>query len=725
MILLLLFVASLQSPVSLSGTVVDSSGAAIAQARVRIVTAAGAHLEQTGRDGAWTARAVDLAGVPPGVHVRVEISAAGFVPVSIDVVAGGPPLRTELQPRGIVERVTVSPPAAERLSLDASATTLDAQALASSPALTLDDQLRSTPGFSLFRRTSSRVANPTTQGVTLRGLSASGASRTLVLADGIPLNDPFGGWVYWDRIPQAALDRVDVVRGGSSDVHGDEALAGVIAIETRTSPGVDVRLEAGGEGTGRASAYGGGHWGAWRAGGAAEHFTTNGYVTIAPESRGPIDAPADSTSSSLLGWTQAQAGPTVATLRAGYFDEDRDNGTPLQVNATIIRSGSGSVHGAAFGGVWSVEGHVMRENYRQTFSAVNDARDAERLTSAQRIGTTSGGVSGQWVRAGGRATWLVGASGTQVRSNLDVQGYSFNGLPQPLSITPARQRHAGVTAEVAYDAGSRVTLDAGIRGEVATSRDLADPQSPSRDRFLAPRLTAAVALTADTTLRASWLSGFRAATINERYRPFRVGDVSTLANAALGPEKSRGPEVALTTTRGRWTGRAIGFATWLDGAVYSRTLSILPTLITRQRANGDARAMGLELETQARVGRGVSLTASIAAMDSRFTSGELDGLRIPQVPRVQAAAGATFARASWTGALNWRVIGAQFDDDVNRFRLGAAAPLDGRVAWRAWPGLEVFAALENVFDESIDTGRTPIRTIGQPRVARAGVVARW
>ena len=67
----------------------------------------------------------------------------------------------------------------------------------------LDDQLRSVPGFSLFRRTSSRVANPTTQGVTLRGMSASGASRTLVLADGVPLNDPFGAWVYWDRVPVA------------------------------------------------------------------------------------------------------------------------------------------------------------------------------------------------------------------------------------------------------------------------------------------------------------------------------------------------------------------------------------------------------------------------------------------------------------------------------------------------------------------------------------------
>ena len=57
-------------------------------------------------------------------------------------------------------------------------------------------------GFSLFRRSGSRYANPTSQGVSLRGLGASGARRALVLVDGLPLNDPFGGWVYWARVPR-------------------------------------------------------------------------------------------------------------------------------------------------------------------------------------------------------------------------------------------------------------------------------------------------------------------------------------------------------------------------------------------------------------------------------------------------------------------------------------------------------------------------------------------
>src|SRR5918911_1366511 len=113
----------------------------------------------------------------------------------------------------------------------------------STAATTLDDALRQLPGFQLFRRSGSRTANPTSQGLSLRGTGASGASRALVLADGIPLNDPFGGWVYWSRIPRESVERVEVLRGGASNLYGSSALGGVVQVITRkTSPRV-VSLE--------------------------------------------------------------------------------------------------------------------------------------------------------------------------------------------------------------------------------------------------------------------------------------------------------------------------------------------------------------------------------------------------------------------------------------------------------------------------------------------------
>ena len=109
-------------------------------------------------------------------------------------------------------------------------TVLPEERISATPFLVLDDLLRAVPGFSLLRRSSSLVAHPTTQGVSLRGIGPSGASRSLVLLDGIPLNDPVGGWVYWNRMPFAALSRVEVVRGATSQLYGSSALGGTIQL---------------------------------------------------------------------------------------------------------------------------------------------------------------------------------------------------------------------------------------------------------------------------------------------------------------------------------------------------------------------------------------------------------------------------------------------------------------------------------------------------------------
>ena len=53
-----------------------------------------------------------------------------------------------------------------------------------------------------------------------------------MLANGIPLNDAFGGWVYWDKVPQAAIDRIEVQRGSGTDLYGADAVGGVVQILT-------------------------------------------------------------------------------------------------------------------------------------------------------------------------------------------------------------------------------------------------------------------------------------------------------------------------------------------------------------------------------------------------------------------------------------------------------------------------------------------------------------
>ena len=722
MIAFLLLFALGQQPTALSGVVTDPTGAVVPGAVVTITIGDARQETTSAADGTWTTN------VRAGQQmVAVRISAPGFAPAERVITLPAETVRVELRPQAIAEAITVSADSSTvRLSVESSVTSINRSAIAAAPAMRLDDQLRSVPGFSLFRRTSSAVANPTTQGVTLRGLSASGASRTLVVADDVPLNDPFGAWVYWDRVPVVALQRVDVVRGASGDLHGNDALGGVIRLTTRTARGAEGWFDGGSLGTARASGYGALSTGTWMAGASGETMTTDGYVVVAPEARGPADIPANSRSISTIGWLGGTRGAFQATLRGGYFNENRGNGTPAQVNATITRWSGVNAHGLLAGGVWDARADVSVNNYRQTFSAVTaPARAIERITSLQWVGSTGGGGGFSWLRQMSRGQVMAGFTSRVARADLDEAAFSLTGVLGATTRTTARQRGDGVVFQGRFDFSPRVVIDAGARLDHWTLTKLAPTTAETRDTFFQPRVGVSFRIASDRTLRVSWLTGFRTPTMNELYRSFRVGNTTTNANANLNPEASTGPEVAFTMQRERWTGRAIFYATRLTGAIYNRTISSSATAIARQRANGDARAIGSELELEWRAARMLTLTTSWALSDSKFTSGELDGKRTPQVPRVGGSVGVRANVRALTAALSVRVIGDQFDDDINTFKLRRGTLADARAGYRLARRLELFGAIENALDTEIDTGKTPIRTFGAPRMARGGVTVRF
>lgn len=625
-------------------------------------------------------------------------------------------------PPRIAETVTVSAPAGQlRISTPASATVLDAEAVASAAALTVDDLLKTVPGFSLFRRSSSRVANPTTQGVTLRGLSASGASRTIVLADDVLLNDPVGGWVYWSRVPAAAIERIEVTRGAVGDVYGSDAMGGAIRIET-TSRGARVVAEGGEDGTARLSAFAGRAVGNADVRGAVEGFTTDGYVTVAPESRGVVDVAAESTHrGALLGAGAPVAGSARVDLHGSYFRERRGNGTPLQRNDTEILQGASRLRGLALDGSWSAGASAGSQAYDQTFSAVSQDRITERLTSAQHVTADSRDGSLEWSRASRRHVILLGISARQVDADLAESRFPLSG-PAIAATIRARQRTGAAVVQLSAVPASRLLLSGGLRAEARTSRSDAGDDSRTF-KFLGPRATAVVRVTDTLSFRTALQTAYRAPTINELYRGFRVGTVETAANAGLRPERAAGGEAAIMVSRGAAAARVVAFYTVLTDPIVSVTLSSSPSAILRQRRNaGRITASGVELEADLRVGGPIALTMSMAAIDSRFTAGEgLDGLRVPQVPRLQAAGGVrgVWPRASFS--VGWRASGSQFDDDRNTFVLRKASALDLRVGWRPARRVEWFAAVENAFDDEQDVARTPLRSVGLPRTARVGV----
>ncbi|HWM91185.1 MAG TPA: TonB-dependent receptor [Thermoanaerobaculia bacterium] len=624
----------------------------------------------------------------------------------------------------VVDEVTVTATRTERRLADtaASVVVLSSEELETTAAGTVDDALRQVPGFSLFRRSGSRFANPTTQGVSLRGLGASGASRALVLADGIPLNDPFGGWIYWGRVPRVSLSRIEVLRGAGSDLYGSAALGGVVQLLSRAPSEPVLAFEAayGERETPEGGLFVAERRGRWAASLGAEGFRTGGYVPVEPAARGAVDAPAASRHSTVDLTLERRVGEDGrAFLRGSWFDEERDNGTRLQVNDTTIRQASLGMDGSAGGGWLSLRAWGSDQDYFQTFTAVAPDRNSESLTREQRVPAESLGGSAQWTRTLGDRHGLV--AGFDLR---EVSGTSDELVFPILRRTEAggTQRTAGLFVEDLVSLTPRLSLTLG--GRIDGWRNEGQEDEREETAF-SPRASLLWRATDRWAWTASAYRGFRAPTLNELYRDFRVGDVLTLANDELEAERLSGGETGAIFSSSRVTARGVLFWMEVDRNVANVTLSFSPGLITRQRRNlGRTRSRGIEMEGTARLGDRWTLSGGYLLSDATVerASPDLEGLRIPQVPRHQGSLQLRFFDPQIvTAGLQARWTGEQFDDDRNELPLESFLAVDALLSRPVARGLEVFLAAENLLDEAYETGRTPVRSLGPPRTVRLGI----
>ena len=702
--------------------VADTLGDPIAGASVVVDTSAagapGAVI--TGADGTAVVR-VRTDGSTPTL---LRVSAPGFAEHAEPLPTGVAALDVRLQPAARNEQVTVTAGrrAVRGADLPADATVLSRRDLEVAAAGTLDDVLRLTPGFSLFRRSSSRTANPTTQGVTLRGLSASGASRTLVLSDGVPLNDPFGGWVSWTRVPQVAIDRVEVVRGGASDLYGADAAGGVIQVLSvaPSSPVVRALFEGGTQESGRISALAGTGRGAWSGMVSGEWSSTEGAIPIAPEVRGPIDTPAGADSVVVLASVGGALSRTWrASVRGLYLGEDRTNGTPLQDTDTNQRQASVELAGNAAWGDLRLRGFTAGQGYDQAFSAVNATRTGETLSSRQQVGATMSGGSAEYIRPIGAVVLLAGGDMRQVEGELT----EIRPIGAPTA-ADGQQTLAGGFAQATWAVAPSVVVVGGVRADrVGTD---STPGGSRNTHAVSPKASVAWTAPHAVTVRASGYRAFRAPTLNERLRSFRVGNAVTQNNPALDAERVTGGDVSVAWEPRRMSLRATVFAARLEDAITNVTLSSTPTLITRERRNaGTIESRGLEVEARLQVLETLAVTGTLAWTRSRFDESVepgLEGNLVPQVPRAQGGfdvrwqplpASMLAAQMRWTGT--------QYDDDRNQFELGRSFVTDLLGEHRFAEALRGFVAVENLFDADYDTGRSPQRTVGAPRRVRAGV----
>jgi outer membrane receptor protein involved in Fe transport len=711
--------AAAQGAPQVSGIVLDASGAPIADASVT----AGGSTVKTNANGAFSVP------VAPG-PATVQASAPGFVTATVTVNEPATSVRVTLQPAPLEDKVLVTASrGAERLGTSGSTTTVSSAELLNAGAGALDDALRSTPGFSLFRRSSSRVANPTTQGVTLRGVSGSGASRTLVLADGVPLNDPFGSWIYWNRVPQAAVERVEIVRGATGDLYGADALGGVVQVLTFTPSHTRLRFTAdgGSHDTRRASAYGSTQVKGWYGEGSGEFVRTDGVVVVGEEAQGAIDIRADSDYETGFFGGGYNAGAWHVGLRGSLYDEERGNGTPLQVNSTNWKQISGEGGGSAGGGAWLVRGAGGTQEYYQTFTAPltigGVARAAERLTTEQTTPSDFGTMSGQWTGPAGPVAVLVGGEFRRTESTVEEFRYSVAGAQSGPFLAGGRETIGGVFGRVSLTPIEALTIVLGGRGDFWRSVPLDTASSEHDANFFSPRVSAAWRFSDAVSLHGAAYRSHRTPSLNELYRGFTVGQIVTNPNPELDPETLTGVEGGVMFSRDALTVRVTGFTNQLENAITNVTIGTNQ----RERQNTDTvRASGIEVEADWRLSTRWSIGLLAVGTRSKFdqtpAQPALEGNDVPQVPPFQFGGSVTYVDPiGFTGSVQARAFGSQFDDDLNTLELERYGVVDFSASQRVVRGINVFVAVENLFDKDYDVGRTPQRTIGWPRSARAGV----
>lgn len=582
--------------------------------------------------------------------------------------------------------------------------TIDRTRITATASGRIEDILKDVAGLQQFRRTDARSANATSQGATLRGLGGNASSRALLILDGVPQSDPFGGWITWPAFSPERLAQIRVTRGGGSGAFGSGALAGTIDM---TSIGPQVfssaniaygsrnALEANGV---LAATLGQGHGFL-----ATSYARGDGFIPIARGQRGAADQAAPYEQVSLAG-RAVIALDTATEIQASAlaFTDRRTRGTILSGNG-----GDGAdaslrvVHTGDWG--WSALSYIQARKFQSRFVSINAPRSAVTQTVDQyNVPSTGLGArfevrppvgetlelrfGGDWRRTAGETRELF----TYV-AGIPARGRLGGGESQTL----------GAFAELTATLGALTLTGSGridhwsIKNGHLQERTLNTGALLRNDRFIdrngnEPTGRAGIAYqVGPITLRSAAYIGWRLPTLNELYRPFRVGTDATAANAALSPERMKGVEVGFALAiSDHMSLTATAFTNRLEDAIANVTLGNGPGVFPgvgfvasggayRQRQNLDAIvSRGLELDAHVTKGDW-RVSASYAYTDAKVRASgvalPLNGLRPAQVAKHSGSASLGWKWISVTA----RYVSGQFEDDQNLRALGGAVTIDG------------------------------------------------
>ena len=724
------------NPVRINGQVVNLAGAPISGAHIRDASS-GKVLGVTDASGRLT-----LACPSP---CNVQVEATGFASRNVDwqsvtpiILQLGPTVSPIVAP--VRETVTVTAYRTPLGELESPASTriLTQANLQQAGAITLDGQLRLIPGAETFRRSSSLVANPSSQGISLRGLGSTSASRTLVTQDDVPLNDAFAGWIHWEELPELSIHSVEVVRGGASDLYGSSAIGGVINVIPER-PGknfAELKSDYGAEDTYDNSLMLEGRRGSWGALATGGILGTDGFTQTAPNQRGIIDTPSNVHAQNGAALLDHQQGALRIFLRGSAMNEARNNGTPVQKNGTRIwRFSTGSDWKPADGSTLVFRAYGSAEHYRQTFSTIAASRNSEALNRFARTPNDEMGAVMHWSKPlTPELLFVVGADTHDVRAG-DFETVVPASRIDTYVNQNDRQRQTGAYAELLWTANAW-TVSASGRVDWFSNFDgqqwqpAVTPLPRIGQRVFDPRLGISRKIGQHFAVSGSGFRAYRAPTANELYRSTQVGSLLTLPNNDLKSERATGWETGVAMEQ-RWgTIRTSYFWTRVNRPITALTLNATSNPIKLMRENlGQIESRGISTDVELQPTRWMTLQGGYQYTNATVTQGTGDapaGNWIPQVAHNMATAQLRGYRQS-IGTLNIqaRASGHQFDDDANTYLLHSYFKLDAYASHEFGKRIEVFTSGENLFNRQIEVGRTPTLTLGSPRVARIGFLLKF
>jgi iron complex outermembrane recepter protein len=636
----------------------------------------------------------------------------------------------------VVVAATRIPMAPSRIS--AAATVLTQDDIRRTPfhsGTQIDDLLRYVPTVqpSLL---GSRYNHPTAQFVSIRGL---GTRRALVLLDGVPLNDGFGGWINWGLVPDR-VERVEVIPGGGSNLYGTWAMGGIINIisqsgRPKTGASADmsgglfgtniqsVRAQYGNDRTGLTLSY--------------RRFDTTGFLTVPSYQRGPVDEPVGSEHHQFTGRVSHElTSHTIATISGTYYREDRSFGTPLSQGSRTIGTVSFGLKGdQGAWGMWETKAFAQWQTFNNQSAAVlpsPSVRLSDQLDRLQTIPSNDLGGMAQWSVPFLSFSRIV--AGGDIRAILAQSEETL--VPSQTSlVTRGKQVGIGTFGEWIIEPFDALVLTAGTRWDWwknfgGSHTAGSGPTGTTQDNaasIVNPKVSLLYRINDRVRVGASVYQAFRAPTLNELYRDFSSSGFAFLSNDRLEPERLTGGDMKVDVALlpdGLLDFRAVGHYDVIKDQILFVTQG--PTSAMRQNI-GKGRSVGTDIELRSRLNDELFMTLGYSFVDSIITSfpgnPSREGLRIPNVSRHQVTAAFTIGRLDFAQlTLQARYLSRQFADDLNRQSIADFIVLDASLRKRIASWAELFIDGENLTDRRyIATQTGSIKTLGQPLLVLGGL----